>query len=83
MSTIVAESRHAPRRTFKGGAIIFGLARAIDCIVRNISETGAALEVKSPISIPDEFTLLIKPESVKRNCRVAWRSAERIGVQFV
>jgi hypothetical protein len=51
--------------------------------LRQSIATGAALEVGSPVGIPDEFTLLIKPEFVKRNCRVAWRSAKRIGVQFV
>jgi hypothetical protein len=78
------DKRRAPRlRTFKGGSIMFGVAAAIDCTIRNMSETGASLEVTSPVGIPDEFTLLIKPEFLKRNCRVAWRSAKRIGVQFV
>ena len=78
------DKRAAPRlRTFKGGSIQFGLDAAIDCIIKNMSATGAALEVKSPVGIPNDFTLLIKPEFVKRNCRVAWRSAKRIGVLFV
>ena len=76
--------RGAPRlRTLKGGSIQFGLDAAIDCVIKNMSETGAALEVESPLGIPNDFTLLIKPEFVKRNCRVAWRSAKRIGVLFV
>ncbi len=80
----MAGNRRAARlRTYKGGSIIFGVAAAIGCIIRNLSETGAALEVESPVGIPDEFTLLIKPEFVKRNCRVAWRIANRIGVEFV
>ncbi len=78
------EHRRRPRlRTFKGGSIIFGVAAAIDCLIRNMSETGAALEIEAPIGIPDEFTLLIKPEFLKRRCKVVWRSAKRIGVQFV
>src|SRR3569623_2106385 len=77
------DNRRAARlRTFKGGSIFFGVAAAIDCTIRNMSPTGAALEVGSPVGIPDEFTLLVTPEFVKRNCRVAWRSANRIGVQF-
>ena len=80
----MSEARRSPRlRTFKGGSIIFGVAASIECIIRNMSETGAALEVESPVGIPDQFTLLIKPEFVKRNCRVIWRSAKRIGVAFV
>ena len=69
-------------RTLKGGSIIYGLAAAIDCIIRNMSQTGACLEVNNTVGIPDDFTLLIKPEFVKRNCHVAWRSLQKIGVQF-
>jgi len=61
---------------------MFGVA-TVDCIVRNLSETGASLEIANPVGVPDEFILLIKPESLKRKCRVAWRSANRIGVQFL
>jgi hypothetical protein len=72
--------RRAPRlRTLKGGSIIFGLAAAVDCVIRNKSATSAALEVESPVGIPDEVTLLIKPEFTKRSCKVAWRSAKRPG----
>jgi hypothetical protein len=80
----MSENRRSARlRTYKGGSIIFGVAAAIDCMIRNMSETGAALEVDNPVGVPNEFTLLIKPEFVKRNCQVVWRSANRIGVQFV
>jgi hypothetical protein len=80
----MSENRRSARlRTYKGGSIMFGVAAAIDCIIRNMSDIGAALEVDRPVGIPDEFTLLIKPEFVKRNCQVAWRSTDRIGVQFL
>jgi hypothetical protein len=54
----------------------------IDCTVRNVSETGALLEIESPVGIPNNFTLVISKDGVKRPCRVAWRSARRIGVRF-
>lgn len=80
----MSEQRNSTRlRTFKGGSILFGVAAAIDCTIRNMSDEGAALDVDSPVGIPDEFSLLIKPEFLKRNCRVAWRSARRIGVKFI
>ena len=47
--------------------------------MRNLFETGACLEVASPVGIPDDFVLQIKPEERKR-VHVAWRSANRIGV---
>jgi hypothetical protein len=36
----------------KAGKISFG-GGAIDCTVRNLSETGAALEVTTPVGIPE------------------------------
>ena len=51
--------RIAPRRrVLKTGSIEFG-GTAIDCTVRNISETGAALEVITPLYIPDRFTCAV------------------------
>lgn len=80
----MTERRRTPRqRTLKGGTIIYGTAAGIDCVIRNMSDIGTALEVDRSDGIPDEFTLLIKPEIVKRQCRVVWRSAKRIGVEFV
>jgi hypothetical protein len=80
----MSDNRRVPRlRNLKGGSILFGVAPAIDCAIRNMSKAGAQLAVESPIGIPDEFTLLIKPELTKRNCHVAWRKAHRIGVRFV
>lgn len=78
------ENRESPRhRTFKGGTISFDRAAGIDCVVRNLSETGACLEIASPIGIPDDFTLVIKPEYLKRTCHIVWRTAQKIGVRFV
>ena len=75
-------SRAAPRqRVFKAGSIEFG-GSTIDCVVRNISETGAALEVASPVGIPAEFNLLISGNIAKRPCRVVWVKDKRIGVAF-
>ena len=74
------EHRIAPRhRVLKGASIQFG-GGAIDCTVRNLSETGAALDVQSPVGIPAEFTLVTDTE--QRQCRVVWRKEKRIGVTF-
>lgn len=78
------ERRSSQRhRTFKGGSIIYGLSPAVDCVIRNMSEQGAAIESAGAAFIPDTFDLLVKPEMVKRRCRVIWRDENRIGVQFV
>ena len=76
------EERIAPRqRVLKAGTIEFG-GGGIDCTVRNLSVTGAALEVVSPMFIPDHFTLYVPTEQLKRPCHIVWRGEKRIGVTF-
>ncbi len=53
----------------------------IDCVVWDLSELGACLNVENPSGIPDSFDLEIVHASV-RKCRVAWRTATQIGVEF-
>jgi hypothetical protein len=69
------------RRVLKAGSIEFADS-AIDCTIRNISENGAALDVKSPLYIPDRVMLVMQTEQSKRACRVVWRKERRIGVTF-
>ncbi len=77
------EGRRAPRhRVLKAGTISFGGGAGISCTIRNLSDTGAALEVTSPIGIPHEFVLVIEADSSTRQCRVVWRKEHRIGVTF-
>ena len=76
------ENRRSLRqRVLKAGMISFDHA-GIDCTVRNISDNGASLEVESPVGVPNDFTLVINKDGVKRPCHVTWRSARRIGVRF-
>jgi len=72
-------SRH---RTLKAGTISFDRGGGIDCVIRNVSDTGACLEIENPIGIPNDFTLVMKTDHVMRTCHVAWRSGRRIGVRF-
>ena len=69
------------RRLFKAGLIAVGESR-MDCIVKNLSEFGAGLEVRTPLYIPDRFTLFVPSDHVRRDCHVVWRKQRRIGVAF-
>jgi hypothetical protein len=76
------ENRIASRkRVLKAGTIEFG-GGEIDCTVKNLSETGAALEVVTPLFIPDRFRLFVPTAQSKRPCHVVWRKEKRIGVAF-
>ncbi len=71
----------ARHRVLKAGTIEFG-GGAIDCTVRNFSGTGAALDVSSPVGIPERFTLIIQADGTRLACTVVWRKERRIGVKF-
>jgi hypothetical protein len=70
------------RRRLKAGVIRIDDKSTIDCVVRDLSNAGASLEIESPIGIPDRFTLVMKEDWAKRSCHVIWWSARRIGVRF-
>jgi hypothetical protein len=70
------------RRVLKRGTIAFNRAGGISCTVRNVSATGACLEVESPLGIPDVFTLVIESDHETHPCQVVWRSEKRLGVSF-
>ena len=69
------------RRALKRARITFkGRWATIDS-VRNLSDRGACLNVASYIGIPDTFDLVLGNAPV-RGCRVTWRKATQIGVEF-
>ena len=76
------DKRAAQRnRVLKAGTIEFP-GGAFSCMVRNMSEGGAALDVPSVAGIPHDFTLVIPIEGLRFYCRSVWRKERRIGVTF-
>ncbi len=52
------------------------------CTVRDISATGAALDVANTKRVPDRFMLVMEMESAGRDCAVIWRKERQLGVEF-
>ena len=76
------EGRAAPRKTvLMSGAIEFA-GGTINCLVRNISISEAALDVSNPLDIPERFDLVFKADGTHIPCHVIWRQGEQIGVAF-
>ena len=83
--TVQFDRRSAQRsRVIKGGLIAFhNLSSSFSCMVRSLSETGACLGVQHSFGIPNRFELVVHGDKLRRQCRVAWRSNNRLGVRFV
>jgi hypothetical protein len=56
---------------------------SFDCIVRNVSQTGAKIEVSNTVSVPNHFDLEIPQKGRTYKARIVWRDAEAIGVEFM
>ena len=55
---------------------------AFSCMVLDLSETGAALDVPNSIGIPEHFSLKIIEQGGTVRCRSVWRTERQIGVAF-
>lgn len=78
------ENRITPRhRTLKGGKIVVNDGfSTFDCKVRNMSDTGARLQVTSILGIPERFKLAMD-DGRGFDCEVAWRKEGELGVHFL
>lgn len=79
------ESRQAERvRTFLRARIVFNNNNStIDCTVKNISASGAKIDVSDAVAVPEFFDLIIPQKGQTYRARIAWRDEQAIGVNFV
>jgi hypothetical protein len=76
------EKRAAPRhRVLKRGMIAFD-GGGLDCTVRNLSATGARVDVESPAGLPAKFLLVIEADQFMRRGRPVWSRERQFGIAF-
>jgi hypothetical protein len=54
-----------------------------DCLVRDVSDKGARLELSENVVIPDVIELYIPKKEETRHARVQWRHENEVGVSYV
>src|ERR1022692_3782581 len=79
------ENRLALRqKTFlRGFAYFGGSPSAVDCFVRELSDTGARIKFSAPPPAVDFLELHIPIKGKKVSAKVIWRAADEIGIAFV
>jgi PilZ domain len=78
----MAETRAAPRYRLTKPAFIERGGDKIKCTIRDLSITGASLEISDSAIIPEKFTLIVPEDGLRLLCRIVRRSDFRIGVAF-
>jgi CheY-like chemotaxis protein len=83
--TSSSDLRAAPRvRSFIGARLVFDRQFApMDCVVRDISATGARLILAGDDPIPEVFELQIPQRGQRMRARLVWRRGTICGVQFL
>jgi hypothetical protein len=88
-----ARSRNCPRAlVFTVAALVIadGLPEPINCTLRDISETGARLELDrvghkpdTPVQLPEALTLYFCPDQRLADCQLVWQEGRHFGVRFI
>jgi hypothetical protein len=79
-SDLRAERR---RRTLKGGAVVLSDWSTIDCVIRDISATGARLRFMTVTRLPDTFGVMVVGEALVYPAERRWVRGTDVGVRFI
>ena len=52
------------------------------CVMRDVSEDGALLEVSHPQWLPSRFRLIVEAMGIESDCEVVRRTEAAVGVRF-
>ena len=80
-----ADHRRAARqRSFLGAKLVYGEGVfTVDCVVRDVSPTGARIKVPEGQAVPDQVYLVEMRSGIAYEARVVWKRHPEIGLQFV
>jgi PilZ domain len=78
------EQRAYPRRPMARRAAIFlSPKRQVECTIRNLSRSGAMIQLDAPVDLPKRFVLDLSGNIVvRRVCNLVWQEGATIGVTF-
>ena len=77
------EQRNELRMPATAAARIMFNGGGYECVARDISLTGARLQVTIPTAIiPDQIEFLLKNDGITHPARVVWKLTSQIGIKF-
>ncbi len=77
------DRRHSVRdKVFLGGVAKIDDTSTMDCVVRNLSDSGACVEFDVSAKLPEELDLTIVRKGRSYLATMIWRQANRVGLAF-
>jgi methyl-accepting chemotaxis protein len=71
------------RQTYQHGIISLRGRPPLRCVMRDVSDGGAMLEVGQPEWVPARFRLVIEATGLECDCEVVHRTGAGVGVRFL
>jgi PilZ domain len=70
-------------KTFIKGRIYFNnRLTSVDCIVRDMTDKGARLQVPESVAVPDVFEIYLPNKEEQFRAQAQWRKGDQIGVSW-
>jgi hypothetical protein len=70
-------------RVLKGAKMLLGKSSVIDCVARDLTNSGAGLQVPSTNELTESLDLTLDAGHTIRRCRLVWRKLNKAGVEFL
>jgi hypothetical protein len=70
-------------RALKGAKLILGKSSTRDCVVRDVTDAGAGVELPNTLDLPEALDLTFDRGGPPRRARLVWRKLSKTGVKFV
>ena len=78
------ERRKRPRmRVLKSAKFILGKSSVFDCVVRDLTNVGAGIDIPNAIGLPEVLEMTFDDGRSIRSCRLVWRTLSKTGVEFL
>jgi PilZ domain len=80
----MSDKRSNPRqRSFLKGRVLFnGGQNSLECLIRDISPSGARVELSASVTLPDRFDLFLPHRDETCKVHIQWRRGNQLGVAF-
>lgn len=76
------ERKEARRPSYRSGTLYLPCGEQLQCIVGDMSKSGAKVKLVYAERLPDEVTLKIFGSNKMSNARVAWKDKHAAGLKF-
>lgn len=74
------------RGAYRRNAFTFGAVETdegeIGCLVWDVNETGALIEIEQIVDLPEQLRVRLAPEAAMRDASLAWQRGNRAGIAF-